>query len=139
MVPSHRARSNLVSSLVTARQFQMARGRGCSPRPLAEPLETTPATLLNRNANRSDTGRTRRADRATPGPLVECEQGERRLDVAEFAEICKAIGANPFELIRDGWGGEAPKRKSLRPTLKADLRPKADCQLPSRPGGKPPS
>jgi transcriptional regulator with XRE-family HTH domain len=29
------------------------------------------------------------------------EVGERRLDVAEFIQISKAIGANPFELMSD--------------------------------------
>ncbi|HSI39999.1 MAG TPA: helix-turn-helix transcriptional regulator [Xanthobacteraceae bacterium] len=29
------------------------------------------------------------------------ELGERRLDVAEFVEICKAIGADPFEALRE--------------------------------------
>lgn len=28
------------------------------------------------------------------------ELGERRLDVAEFIEICRAIGADPYEMIR---------------------------------------
>lgn len=28
------------------------------------------------------------------------ELGERRLDVAEFMEICRAIGADPYEMIR---------------------------------------
>ncbi|WP_298963730.1 helix-turn-helix transcriptional regulator [uncultured Roseibium sp.] len=28
------------------------------------------------------------------------ELGERRLDVAEFIEICRAIGADPHDIIR---------------------------------------
>lgn len=29
------------------------------------------------------------------------ESGERRLDVIEFMEVCKALGANPLSIIRD--------------------------------------
>lgn len=29
------------------------------------------------------------------------ESGERRLDVIEFMEVCKALGANPLSVIRD--------------------------------------
>lgn len=29
------------------------------------------------------------------------ESGERRLDVIEFMEVCKALGTNPLSIIRD--------------------------------------
>ena len=29
------------------------------------------------------------------------ESGERRLDVIEFIEVCKALSANPLSIIRD--------------------------------------
>ena len=32
------------------------------------------------------------------------ETGERRLDVAEFADVAVALGLKPSDLIRDIWG-----------------------------------
>jgi len=39
------------------------------------------------------------------------ERSERRLDVIEYLEVAKALGIDPFDLLRD-LAGAAPKRSS---------------------------
>ncbi|MFZ5756940.1 MAG: helix-turn-helix domain-containing protein [Pseudomonadota bacterium] len=37
------------------------------------------------------------------------ERGERRLDVVEFLEVCRGIGADPYKLLKKIEGGSPPK------------------------------
>lgn len=36
--------------------------------------------------------------------ISKVELGERRLDVAEFVEVCRAIGADPYAVMRAAEG-----------------------------------
>jgi transcriptional regulator with XRE-family HTH domain len=43
--------------------------------------------------------------------ISKYELGERRLDIAEFLEICRAIGADPQKLLRAAEKSPASPRK----------------------------
>ena len=43
--------------------------------------------------------------------ISKYELGERRLDIAEFVEICRAIGADPHKLLRAPEKSPAPRRR----------------------------
>jgi hypothetical protein len=49
--------------------------------------------------------------------IAKYEGGERRIDLIEFIEIARALGADPIKLFREFIAGETPtKSKSKSPS-----------------------